>query len=77
MTIWDLKKRTKAEITNLTSTLPTNLSMRLAEMGFIEGQIVHCMKRTPFSGPLVIQLQDCVYSIEKDLAQQVHVSPIQ
>jgi ferrous iron transport protein A len=46
-------------------------------MGFIEGQIVHCMKRTPFSGPLVIQLQDCVYSIEKDLAQQVHVSPIQ
>lgn len=74
MTIWDLPKRAKGQITGLNASVNPNLSQRLEEMGFVEGQIVQCMKRTPFKGPLVIQIQDCVYSLEKALAEQIIVS---
>lgn len=74
MTIWDLPKKSQGHIVGLTSTMSASLSQRLEEMGFVEGQIVKCMKRTPFKGPLVIQVQDCVYSLDRALAEQIHIS---
>ncbi|WP_395339726.1 FeoA family protein [Ningiella sp. W23] len=73
MTIWDLPKRATATITGLHQTIDVSLGQRLQEMGFTQGQLVTCMKRTPFSGPLVIQVQDCVYSVDRELAEQVHI----
>jgi ferrous iron transport protein A len=74
MTIWDLPKQARGHITGLKQDVSQSFSQRLAEMGFIEGQIVHCMKRTPFKGPLVIQVQDCVYSVDKALAEQIQIA---
>nr|WP_136251301.1 FeoA family protein [Ningiella ruwaisensis] len=74
MTIWDLPKQSRAQISGLNQNISSDLRQRLEEMGFVEGQIVQCMKRTPFKGPLVIQLQDCIYSVDKALAEQVQVN---
>ncbi len=74
MTIWDLPKQSVGHITGMHDSVNPNLSQRLQEMGFVEGQIVKCMKRTPFQGPLVIQVQDCIYSLEKALAEQIVIS---
>lgn len=74
MTIWDLPKKAQGYITGLASSVNPNLSQRLEEMGFVEGQIVKCMKRTPFKGPLVIQVQDCVYSVDRALAEQISIT---
>jgi ferrous iron transport protein A len=74
MTIWDLPKRGKGQITGVKSDISESFSQRLAEMGFAEGQVVHCMKRTAFKGPLVVQVQDCVYSVDKTLAEQIQIT---
>ncbi|WP_100644428.1 FeoA family protein [Alteromonas facilis] len=75
MTVWDLTKKSSAQIRGVNASASPSLAQRLAEMGFVEGQVVKCMKRTPFNGPLVIQVQDCVYSVDKSLAQQIEIAP--
>lgn len=47
--------------------------MRLMEMGFETSQTVTCLRRTPFSGPIVVQLGDSVFSLEQELAKHVHI----
>jgi ferrous iron transport protein A len=74
MTIWDLPKKGQGQIIGLTSSVSPSLSQRLQEMGFVEGQMIKCMKRTPFKGPMVIQVQDCIYSVDKDLAEQIRIA---
>jgi Fe2+ transport system protein FeoA len=74
MTLWDLPKNSNAQVTGLNDALLANLRLRLNEMGFVPGEMLRCMKRSPFNGPLVVQIQDCVYSIDKQLAQHIDVS---
>ncbi|MGQ8364519.1 FeoA family protein [Glaciecola sp. 1036] len=73
MTIWDLPKKTSGKVARFNLNMPENLKTRLNEMGFTVGQLVTCMKRTPFNGPLVIQVQDCVYSVDKQIASQIEI----
>lgn len=74
MTLWDLSKNTQASVKELHPELQQQLKVRLAEMGFCTGELLTCMKRSPFNGPLVVQIQDCVYSLDKQLAQQIYVN---
>ena len=73
MTLWDMPKNSNAKIIGLNNALIASLQLRLNEMGFVPGEILTCMKRSPFSGPLVVQIQDCVYSLDKQLAEHIQV----
>ena len=70
-----MQKNTKATIIGLNDELTKMLRTRLNEMGFVPGEMLTCMRRSPFRGPLVVQIQDCVYSLAQQLAQHIRVSP--
>jgi ferrous iron transport protein A len=74
MTLWDMPKNSQATVTGLNDELLSHLQLRLNEMGFMPGEILTCMKRSPFNGPLVVQIQDCVYSLDKQLATSIKVT---
>lgn len=74
MTIWDLPTTQSATISSLAAGIQPQLNQRLAEMGFNPGQFLKCIRRAPFKGPLVIQIQDSVYSIDKQIAELIYVS---
>ena len=65
-----------ASICNFNANLQLDVATRLQEMGFEEGQQITCIKRTAFNGPTIIQLGDCVYSLEQSIANHVNVSAV-
>jgi ferrous iron transport protein A len=76
MTVWDIPSKKSASISDLNATMHADVAIRLKEMGFEEGQLVTCIKRTAFNGPTIIQLGDCVYSLEESIANHVNVNAI-
>ena len=74
MTLWDMKAKSQAHIHSLCDSLTAAVASRLAEMGFAPGQPVICVRRTPLLGPLVVQIGDCVYSLEQDVANKIRLS---
>lgn len=76
MTIWDLPSKKSASISSLCHTMHEDVAIRLQEMGFEQGQLITCIKRTAFNGPTIIQLGDCVYTLEQSIANHVNVSAV-
>ena len=74
MTLWEMPKKTSAVVSQLDDTLTQSIKTRLNEMGFVPGELLTCMKRSPFGGPLVVQIQDCVYSLDQQLAKSICIS---
>lgn len=74
MTLWDMPKSSIALVEKLDDKLANTLKTRLSEMGFIPGEKLRCMKRSPFNGPLVVQIQDCIYSLDQQLANSINVN---
>ncbi|MEO9946381.1 MAG: FeoA family protein [Paraglaciecola sp.] len=74
LTLWDIKKKQVAKVDGLDPTLTPSVQRRLSEMGFSSGQDIQCLRRSPFKGPLVLQLGDCVYSLEQDIANRINIS---
>lgn len=46
---------------------------RLADMGFIGGVKVACVRRLPFKGPLMLRMFSSIYSLGLELASQLRV----
>jgi ferrous iron transport protein A len=74
MTLWEMPKKTNAVVATLEDQLTLSIKTRLNEMGFVPGELLTCMKRSPFGGPLVVQIQDCVYSLDQQLARNISVN---
>lgn len=73
MTLWDIKKQQSALIASLDPQLLPAVFSRLNEMGLCAGQVILCLRRSPLKGPLVLQLGDCVYSIEQSIARRIEI----
>jgi len=74
MTLWEMKAKHNARIDALSESLSTAVAGRLSEMGFNPGQQIVCLRRSPMQGPLVVQLGDCVYSLEREVANKITLS---
>ena len=74
MTLWDIKSKQTALVDGLDPTLVPAVIQRLSEMGFAAGQVIQCLRRSPMKGPLVLQLGDCVYSLEQDIANRINIT---
>ncbi len=49
---------------------------RLAELGFVAGAEVRCVRRVPFGGPSLYQVGGCVLSVEPRLVQRIETEPV-
>ncbi|MCF2946588.1 ferrous iron transport protein A [Paraglaciecola aquimarina] len=74
MTLWEIKKKQTALVDGLDPTLVPAVLQRLNEMGFASGQGIKCLRRSPLRGPIVLQLGDCVYSLEQNIANRINIS---
>lgn len=74
MTLWDIKAKQSALIEAVDTTLVPAVINRLLEMGITAGQSIRCLRRSPLRGPLVVQIGDCVYSLEQSIANKVAVT---
>ncbi|MDU0355435.1 FeoA family protein [Paraglaciecola aquimarina] len=74
MTLWEIKSKQSALVDGLDPTLLPAVVQRLSEMGFAAGQSIQCIRRSPMKGPLVLQLGDCVYSLEQSIADRINIS---
>ena len=74
MTICDLPVKQQALITHVCAKLEPAVAQRLEEMGFAENALITCIRRTPFSGPIVYQVGDCIYSLEPAIAKRIYIA---
>jgi ferrous iron transport protein A len=74
MTLWEIGNKQSGLIKSLDPSLVPAVFERLNEMGFAEGQTIQCLRRSPLKGPLVLQVGDCVYSLEQSLANRINIS---
>lgn len=71
MKLWDLKKNQSALISSLSNDIEDKLVARLIEMGFEQGQEVHCVRRSPFKGPVVVSLGGTILALEQSIAELI------
>lgn len=74
MTLWEIRNKQSALIDSLDPSLVPAVFARLNEMGFAAGQAIQCLRRSPLKGPLVLQVGDCVYSLEQSIANRINIS---
>ncbi|MFQ3191682.1 MAG: ferrous iron transport protein A [Paraglaciecola sp.] len=74
MTLWDIRNKQTALIDSLDPKLMPAVFERLNEMGFAAGQSIQCLRRSPLKGPLVLQVGDCVYSLDQGIANRINIS---
>ncbi len=76
MTLWDIPAKKSGLISGLDNALLPAVTNRLLEMGLTDGQSVRCLRRSPMNGPVVVQIGDCVYTLEQRIADKVAVSSL-
>ncbi|WP_083880196.1 FeoA family protein [Paraglaciecola chathamensis] len=76
MTLWDIPAKKSGLISGLDNALLPAVTNRLLEMGLTDGQSVRCLRRSPMNGPVVLQIGDCVYTLEQSIADKVAVSSL-
>lgn len=74
-TLWDAPKKAPISVVALLNGLNPLVVNRLREMGMEPGQSLLSLGRGPFNGPMVVQIQDCVYTLEQQVAQQILIQP--
>ena len=73
LTLWDAPKGAAVTILGLKSDLHLLILNRLNEMGLEQGQTVLCLRHSPFNGPVVVAIADCVYSLEQTIARDIFI----
>lgn len=71
MTLWQLPVDKKAKIKGYNTSLADDQQTRLQDLGFAVGEFVLCLRKMPFGGPSLFQVQNTVYGLEKELAMNV------
>lgn len=70
-TLWDMKENEKAFIGPLSVSIKPEHALRLKELGFMAGEEVRCVQKTPFGGPKLFEVRDSVYGLALALAQSI------
>lgn len=73
MTLWEAPAKLSALIATIDQNISPLVVARLREMGIDPGQAVLCLRRGPFNGAMVVQVGDCIYSLEASIARQITI----
>jgi Fe2+ transport system protein FeoA len=73
MNMWQLNTQQKAKIVDFSASLSEVQKIRLIDLGFALQETVICVKRIPFGGPAVYQVQSSMFALEGSIACHVIV----
>ncbi len=73
MNMWQMNTQQKAKIVDYSATITADQKVRLQDLGFVVQEIVVCVKRIPFGGPAVYQVQSSMFALEGSIARHVQV----
>jgi ferrous iron transport protein A len=59
------------KIRGFQAELRPEIGRRLRELGFVDGNVVRCVRRAPFGGPRVYAVSGAAFALEREVA--VHV----
>ena len=72
--MWSVSEGGRAKISGFAGVSATYLQ-RMREIGLDLGAEVICLNRPPFSAPRQFQICDGVFSLDKEIADSIQVSP--
>lgn len=70
-TLWDTRPGDDVIVEAVDAGLPDTVRLRLRDIGIAPAAILHCLRRAPFGGPLVVLVADCVYTLDQQIASQI------
>jgi ferrous iron transport protein A len=76
-TLRDMAPGSDARVQRFSVGLQPEVSRRLRELGFGQGDLVRCLRAAPLGGPRVYAVCGAAFALEAELAQQVLVSPVE
>lgn len=65
----------QGRIDGFRSDLRPEVGRRLRELGFVEGNVVRCVRRAPFGGPQVYAVSGAAFALETEVAAHVLLGP--
>jgi ferrous iron transport protein A len=77
MNMWQLKMDQKAKIVDFSTDISLAQKTRLQDLGFLQKEVVVCVKRIPFGGPSIFRVQSSQFALEKSVASQVLVELVE
>ena len=77
MTLWELPLYGPAMLEGFAPSLNERYRGRLQEFGFHVGEIISCQHRPGFGAPRVFRVSNATYSLDREVAEQVLVNPVE
>ena len=77
MTLWELPLHGSAMLEGFAPSLNERYRGRLQEFGFHVGEIISCQHRPGFGAPRVFRVSNATYSLDREVAEQVLVNPVE
>jgi Fe2+ transport system protein FeoA len=76
-TLRDMAPGSDAHVHSFSDELQPEVSRRLRELGFGQGDRVRCLRAAPLGGPRVYAVSGAAFALEAELAEQVLVSLVE
>lgn len=76
MTLWSMLSKNDAFVDRICSSLDSTIVDRLREIGLDEGQSIKCLRRSPGNGPVVFQISDSVFTLERKVAEKIFIKKV-
>jgi len=70
-TLWDTRPGDEVTVEAVDNGLSDTVKHRLRDIGIAPAALMHCLRRAPFGGPLVVLVADCVYTLDQQIASRI------
>ena len=75
MNLWQMKEKERGRISKINGEISPNHMQRLQHLGIDVGVEAECTRVTPFSGPKSFQISGGIFSLDREIALHVEISP--
>jgi len=72
-TLWESLPGDTALVAQVDEALPAVVMNRLSDIGIEPDAPLYCLRRSPFGGPLVVLVADCVYTLDQQIASRIYL----
>jgi Fe2+ transport system protein FeoA len=76
MKLFDVPVDTPVKINNFSDSLSVKFQHRLREIGFVEGEMISCIRKTPFGGPGIFKVGGSIFSLGSEIAEFIMICPL-
>jgi len=72
-TLWESQPGDTVLVAQVDDRLPAVVLNRLGDIGIEPDAPLYCLRRSPFGGPLVVLVADCVYTLDQLIASRIYL----